>query len=266
MVALAPNTTETSPWDVHNTFPKLHSRAREVKTRICTEAPYSKSLDCVEIWQVDLESSVGLESFTRDPIGYMGSPWDLYEFVKGRSVLQVDPYGLTGDPGGWDPKCPPCGILNKNTECCDESTWPNKIHIKRNQKQCCAAALAAGLNGSDGGGVICCDGREVSCAWNVQQLGDPSDKFIEDCMLLHEDSHHGAQPCIPICPGLARWTNWPLWNVDWEECNAYRIEFQCLKSKWKQCTTPFCRQRIDARKSQIFTYAYATYSRCDVTK
>jgi len=70
MVALAPNTSQTSTWDVLNTFPKLHSRAREVKTPRCTEAPHPKSFGRVEIWLVISESCVGLESFTRDPIEY----------------------------------------------------------------------------------------------------------------------------------------------------------------------------------------------------
>ena len=30
----------------------------------------------------------------RDPIGYKGSPWDLYEFLDGSPVLKLDPKGL----------------------------------------------------------------------------------------------------------------------------------------------------------------------------
>ena len=94
MVALALNTSESSPWDVLETFPNLHSRAREVKTRICTEAPYSKSLDCVEIWQAIYDCRDGLESFTRDPIGYEGSPWDLYEYCGSFPLASTDSSGL----------------------------------------------------------------------------------------------------------------------------------------------------------------------------
>ena len=93
MVALAPNTSETSPWDVLDTFPKLHSRAREAKPRFCTEAPHSKSLDRVEIWLTIFESRVGLESFTRDPIGYKGSEWSLYEYAKANCLMNIDPTG-----------------------------------------------------------------------------------------------------------------------------------------------------------------------------
>ena len=93
MVALAPNTSETSPWDVLDTFPKLHSRAREANTRSCTEAPHSKSFGRVEIWLMIYEGCGGLESFTRDPIGYDGSPFNLYDFVDSQPVFKTDPSG-----------------------------------------------------------------------------------------------------------------------------------------------------------------------------
>ena len=93
MVALAPNTTETSTWDVLETFPKLHSRAREVKTIRCTEAPDSKSRSGFEIWLVILEGCDGLESFTRDPIGYDGSDFNLYEYVSSKPLADTDPSG-----------------------------------------------------------------------------------------------------------------------------------------------------------------------------
>ena len=96
MVALASNTSETSPWDVLDGFSKLHSRAREVKTRICTEAPYSKSLGRVEIWLTIYESCDGLESFTRDPIGYHDGA-SIYSSYLGLS--EMDPSGefVVGD-------------------------------------------------------------------------------------------------------------------------------------------------------------------------
>jgi len=90
MVALAPNNSETSSWDVLNTFPKLHSRAREAKTRICTEAPHSKSLSRVEIWLVIYESCEGLESFTRDSIGYVDG---LSQYSNYFDVRSIDPSG-----------------------------------------------------------------------------------------------------------------------------------------------------------------------------
>ncbi len=112
MVALAPITNENFAWDVLDTFPKPHSRAREVKTTHCTEAPHSKSRSGIEIWLTIFESREGLESFTRDPIGYQDGPilYDLYI-----SLLLTDPSGLQstappqsgGNQGGNNPRLPP---------------------------------------------------------------------------------------------------------------------------------------------------------------
>ena len=93
MVALAPNTSETSTWDVHDTFPKLHSRAREVKTPSCTEAHASKSLSRVEIWLMIYDDRIRLESFTRDPIGFDGGRKNIFEFLSDSPLSRIDPMG-----------------------------------------------------------------------------------------------------------------------------------------------------------------------------
>ena len=99
MVALAPNTSETSPWDVHDAFPKMHSRAREAKTTPCTEAPMLKSRSRIEIWLTIYETCDRLESFTRDPIKYRGG-FNLEQFVFSSPLVYVDPTGLFEvDPG-----------------------------------------------------------------------------------------------------------------------------------------------------------------------
>jgi hypothetical protein len=36
-----------------------------------------------------------LGSCSRDPVGYQGSPWNLYEYVGGRPLVGMDPMGLT---------------------------------------------------------------------------------------------------------------------------------------------------------------------------
>jgi RHS repeat-associated protein len=217
----------------------------------------------------------------RDPIGYAGSPDDLYEFLESRTLFFTDPLGKIGIPppticcGGVNIYIGPgaihgcCGnkVYSVRTQCCDV-TGP-LIHTKRNQAQCCAAAFAAGLHivGGvlTGGGVICCDGKEVSCSWQPTLTDPQSTQFIEECTLKHEDDHHGAQPCSSQCPGLARNEMPWYWDEDWEECHAYRIEWHCLKAKQSQCNTLQCRIDIDERMSQILVYAHANYGGCDVT-
>jgi hypothetical protein len=93
MVALAPITNETPVWDVHDTFPKLHSRAREAKTSICTEAPRFKSRSGIEIWLTIYETCDRLESFTRDPIGFDGGAYGIYEYCHTKPHIYMDPFG-----------------------------------------------------------------------------------------------------------------------------------------------------------------------------
>ena len=103
MVALASNPSETSTWNILDGFPKLHSRAREVITARCTEAPHSKSLSRVEIWQLIYEGCDGLEFFTRDPIGYLDDLL-LYQYVHGHALSSMDPLGLSESSccASWD--------------------------------------------------------------------------------------------------------------------------------------------------------------------
>jgi hypothetical protein len=91
MVALAPINNETPAWDVLDTFPKLHSRAREATTSTCTEVPSLKSRNCIEIWLTIYESCDGLESFTRDPIGYVDGGNLYSDYFK---LSNTDPSGL----------------------------------------------------------------------------------------------------------------------------------------------------------------------------
>ena len=217
----------------------------------------------------------------RDPIGYVGSPDDLYEFLESRTLFFTDPLGKIGIPppticcGGVNIYIGPgaihgcCGnkVYSVRTQCCD-ATGP-LIHTKRNQAQCCADAKAAGLDilggVPSGGGVICCDGKEVSCSWQPTFTDPQSTQFIEECTLKHEDDHHDSVPCSSQCPGLTREDFYPYWPWRWEECHAYRIEWHCLKAKQSQCSTIQCRIDIDARMSQILVLAHAKYGGCDVT-
>jgi|GEM_PF-2893356 hypothetical protein len=70
--------------------------------------PYSNATGDVPV--NSLESSVSkcespsttttIGFLTRDPIGIEGSAWDLYEFVRGRSLGYLDPFGALQVYGG----------------------------------------------------------------------------------------------------------------------------------------------------------------------
>ena len=92
MVALA-NPTKTSTYDSFAAFEKPHSRVRgKVAHQLHRDVP-RKSLSRIEIRLSFLKSHVRLESFTRDPIGYWGEDFDLYEYVGSNSIVYVDPLG-----------------------------------------------------------------------------------------------------------------------------------------------------------------------------
>ena len=161
MVALAPNTSETSTWDVLDTFPKLHSRAREAFTARCTEAPHSKSRNGIEIWQVVYESRIGLESFTRDPIGYAGSEWDLYEFVGSNPPKSIDPMGLATTTTLQGTTCKT--ILLPGTLDC---TCGSKAQMQWGVVTSVTAAIQAefpGIKVSVGGGLATAHNLSITC-------------------------------------------------------------------------------------------------------
>ena len=216
MVALAPNTSETSSWDVLSTFPKLHSRAREVKTRICTEATHSKSLGRVEIWLVISESCVGLESFTRDPIGFDGSEWGLYEFSNSRSLTMVDPSGTVCQQ--------PC--------------------VPRDKTTCCADAFKLAVNGGMQGRAFCCDGGMVACVWgqNLPGVNPAAKSLMEKCVQQHEDQHvRDSGPCPKGCPRLDFISYSSGYTDAMSECLAIKLMLRCLIAARRQCAqTPGC--------------------------
>ncbi|TWU36632.1 hypothetical protein Q31b_49130 [Novipirellula aureliae] len=47
------------------------------------------------------------KSRSRDPIGFKGSPWNLYEYVNSKPLISTDPLGLLGDPDPLPKTKPP---------------------------------------------------------------------------------------------------------------------------------------------------------------
>jgi hypothetical protein len=107
----------------------------------------------------------------------------------------------------------------------------------------------------------------VSCAWvKVGLLGDwQGENIVRDCIIKHEDDHHDAISCSSRCPSLSRPPSLAF-NNDWEECDAYKVEYNCLKSKFELCRTNACKAVVNKRIAQIILYAYGTYGKCDITK
>jgi len=159
------------------------------------------------------ESGKRLGSRSRDPIGYEGSEWNLYEFLFSSPTCLLDPFGLCPEP--------------------------------RTEKECCDAAKQNGDDDDDAGGVICCDGRKVSCVWlsggtDPDDPDAPSDPIgigiIDSCIKEHEDVHHVHVPdCPSKIPHLKRPNTKPGIGDDRAECDAYKKEEKCLLRNIRKC-------------------------------
>jgi len=159
---------------------------------------------------------------SKDPIGFRGSKWSLYEYVMSRPTIMKDPTGLVCFVG-------PCLL-------------PSSYNFApRSETECCSDAKASGIDNDDLGGVVCCDGKTVTCTWNIPITTSVSAKnIISDCIRKHEDSHHAdIVPCkTGICArGISR-GKFALLQVhgrNTSECDAYRIEINCLTSSIAKC-------------------------------
>ena len=126
----------------------------------------------------------GLGRFiNRDPMGYEGSQYSLYEYASTNPVVFTDWNGL-GNP--WIPPgimpYPP-GILIYDFRC----------RFRRDPDQCCADANAArkdweGSVQIAAGAVVCCDGRLVACTFHKSDGSIPGDAH-EKGTQVHEDEH-----------------------------------------------------------------------------
>ncbi len=74
-------------------YEKSHSRARSIASSRA-DSSRCKSLQRIEMRLSIYESRVGLDSFSRDPIGFGGSPHNLYEYVQSNPQNRLDPLGL----------------------------------------------------------------------------------------------------------------------------------------------------------------------------
>ncbi len=100
---------------------------------------------------------------------------------------------------------------------------------------CCSAALAAGLDGGDFGGVICCNNTKHACVWssNIPAGNATARGVIAGCVGEHEAVHLNHVDCTgaalerpPFKPGISPADG---------ECAAYLVEIACYQRRIGEC-------------------------------
>lgn len=111
---------------------------------------------------------------------------------------------------------------------------------------------AAGCDKGDIGGVICCNGKTVTCIW-IPATG-PGSNLINECFEAHEKDHFDDITCDGCGKGqICRPPFKKGKNPNDEECSAYKKEIACYNKNKKKCSdkslTPQqqkdCRAAID---------------------
>lgn len=184
-----------------------------------------------------------LGTCSKDPIGYEGSKWNLYEYCSSNPHGQTDSTGLCPDPRPDDVCC---------EDASKDPTWSGA-----------------------GGAVLCCDGRKVICVFKKPELldnlrpdypwlFDPQGREISKrCLQAHEDKHYwdfNNYECPNKVPDLSDMKP-PADEVFRSECRAYRIQIRCLRHRIDDCKTELC--KISVEKSIELTIRARRKYKCD---
>ena len=168
---------------------------------------------------------------TRDPIGFDGGSYGIYEIFYSHPLAYVDPMGFCAeDKDKDDPKY-------DDPECCEKFKKDFKEEIKK-----VGGVIAT---------VICCKGKYIRCiVKGAKERGftDPEAiKLIDRCVKAHEKEHIDKKHILPC--DKKKDIDWPGSDpkVSWHEreCVALGAELPCLEAAKKECTTDACRAEMD---------------------
>lgn len=168
---------------------------------------------------------------TRDPIGFEGSPYDLYEFCKSNVLNRKDPSGLNSDPRlpGEGGRCG-CNIRGVGM-------------VVPTCEQICDAAIRDPKISKDGtAGVICFRGVKCACVFGVPLLFAPGDcPKVDEIIKSHERKHFDDVNCGGGCD-LSRPRFKPFVNPIETECHHRRQSLKELQELLDDpMTEAFCK-------------------------
>ena len=172
-----------------------------------------------------------IASFTRDPIGFKGSPYDLYEFCKSHALTRMDPSGLKSDPRlpGEGGRCG-CNVRGEGmvTPKCEDI--------------CKAALDDPKIDKTGSGGVICFMGVKCACVFGERFLFSPGDcPKVDEIIKSHERKHFDDVNCGGGCE-LFRPKYIPSVNPIETECRHRRQSLKELQALLDDRTTEqFCK-------------------------
>jgi RHS repeat-associated protein len=113
--------------------------------------------------------------------------------------------------------------------------------------QCCDKAKGMGLTADDAGGVICCEGRKVPCAWESPGIVPSAGRIRIQCIKEHEIVHFEHVPQCKPCEGITRPEFKPDIDPSDGECQANSSHVSCLKNRRQECAgNPACVAVVDA--------------------
>ena len=166
---------------------------------------------------------------SRDPIGYEGSPWNLYQYVGSRALSHEDPSGLYGTmPGygpGWDRSaccdgkrfdtnrqgCCSKTIYNTANECCESGSVVRKEPIWIGVRPLGNSSnfpfvLPAGIR-TVGHSYVCCDGPNINCFGKQARItinGTEVDPEVGDPIPVEPFATATSSTRVMVCPSVKK--------------------------------------------------------------
>ena len=197
---------------------------------------------------------------SRDPLQEDGGV-NLYVHAANTPTNVADSLGLAPCHGGGCDKSgvvfiaqiPPPGIGSWVAGCKKQI-----IIKKRTEKECCDQ-LPPIDRGKDYGGVICCDGRKVACAWyDDKPIPDKCKAALAQCTIEHEKTHLDDINCgcndgigVPTRPP---WADPSPGNTSYQECVGACTSARCLEAALKRGVPAGCedvvRDHLDQKRDR----------------